>query len=122
MSKNVCFVVAVAFPLNNHLDIHLQNGSAFYIWRRASSLSAVRVWGIGLVTGETSGVMSAGIVELLAVGSCLVQLLVLKAGASVWVTVSMLIIAGVAGSCSTNLERQSAALFLVPEIQSNVMF
>ena len=28
---------------------------------------------------------------------------------------------GVAGSCSTNLERQSAALFLAPEIHSNVM-
>ena len=68
-----------------------------------------------------SGVISGGTVELLAVGSCLVQLLVLKAGPSVWVTVSMLIVVRVAGSYSTNLERQSAALFLAPEIHSNAM-
>ena len=60
-----------AFPLNNHLDMHLQNGSVFCIWSRASSLSAVRVLGVGLVTGEMSGVISCGTVELLAVGSCL---------------------------------------------------
>ena len=45
----------------------------------------------------------------------------LKAGPSVLVAVSMLIVVGVAGSCSTNLERQSTALFLAPEIHSNVM-
>ena len=72
-----------AFPLNNHLDMHLLNGSVFCIWSRASSLSAVRVLGVGLVTGEMSGVISSGTVELLAVGSCLVWLLVLKAGPSV---------------------------------------
>ena len=60
-----------AFPLNSHLDMHLQNGLVFCIWSRASSLSAVRVLGVGLVTGE-SGVISSGPVELLAVGSCLV--------------------------------------------------
>ena len=61
-----------AFPLNNHLDMCLQNGSVFCIWIRASNLSAVRDLGVGLVTGETSGVISSGTVELLAVGSCLV--------------------------------------------------
>ena len=110
-----------AFPLNNHLDMHLLNGSVFCIWSRASSLSAVRVLGVGLVTGETSGVISSGTMGLVAVESCLVWLLVLKAGPSVWVTMSMLIIDGVAGSHSTNLERQSAALFLAPEIHWNVM-
>ena len=72
-----------AFPLNNHFNMHLQNGLVFCSWSRTSSLSAVRVLGVGLVTEETSGVISGGTVELLAVGSCLVQLLVLKAGPSV---------------------------------------
>ena len=72
-----------AFPLNNHLDMHLQNGSVFCTWSRASNLSAVKVLGVGLVTGEMSGVISGGTVELLAVRYCLVQLLVLKAGPSV---------------------------------------
>ena len=72
-----------AFPLNNCLDMDLQNGLVFCIWSRASSLSAVRVLGVGLVTGEMSGVISGVTVELLTVGSCLVQLLVLKAGPSV---------------------------------------
>ena len=57
-----------AFPLNNHLDMHLQTGSVFCIWSRASSLSAVRVFSVGLVTGEMSGIISGGNVELLAVG------------------------------------------------------
>ena len=68
-----------ALPLNNHLDMSLQNGSVFCIWSRASSLSAVRVLGVGLVTQEMSGVISSGTVGLWEVGSCLVQLLVLKA-------------------------------------------
>ena len=61
-----------AFPLNMYLDIHLQNGLVFCIWSRASSLFAVRDLGVGLVTGETSGVISGGTMELLAVGSFLV--------------------------------------------------
>ena len=81
-----------AFPLNNHLDMCLQNGSLFCIWSRASSLSAVRVLGVGPVAGETSGVIPGDTVELLAVGSCLFQLLVLKACPSIWVSVSMLIV------------------------------
>ena len=36
-------------------------------------------------------------------------------------TVSMLTVAGAVGSCSTNHERQLAALFLAPEIHLNVM-
>ena len=69
-----------SFPLNDHLDMCLQNGSVFCIWIRASYLSDL---GFGLVTGETSGVMSGDIVELLVVWYCLAQLLVLKAGPSV---------------------------------------
>ena len=47
------------------------------------------------------------------------MLLVLKAGPSLKEAVSMLmdVVGGV-----TNLERQSVALFLAPEIHSNVMF
>ena len=77
--------------------------------------------GVGFGSGGISGAVFSCVVELFDVESCLVWLLVLKAGPSVWVTVSMLIVAGVAGSCSTKLERQSAALFLAPEIHSNVM-
>ena len=31
-----------AFPLDKHLEICLQKGSVFHIWRRASNLSAVK--------------------------------------------------------------------------------
>ena len=60
--------------------MHLQNGSVFYIWTRASNLSAMRDLGVGLVSGDTSGVMSGCGVRVVAVESCLVQPLVLKAG------------------------------------------
>ena len=120
VSKNVCFMLW-CFPLSNHLEIYLQNGSVFCIWSRASHLSAVRVLGVGLLTGETSGVISSGTVELSAVGSSLVWLLVFKVGPSAQITVSMLNVVTVAGSHFTNLERQSAALFLAPGIHSNVM-
>ena len=45
----------------------------------------------------------------------------LKAGLSVCVTVSMLAVVVVDGGGSTNHERQSAALFLAPEIHSKVI-
>ena len=110
-----------AWPFDKHFDMHLQNGSVFCIWSRASNLSPVRVLGIGIVSGATFGVVFVCVSELLDVESCLVSLLVWKAGPSVWVTVSMLIGTRVVGSCSTNLERQSAVVFLAPEIHSNVM-
>ena len=110
-----------ALPFDKPFDMHLQSGSVFCIWRRASNLSTVRVLGVGVVSGETSGVVFSSVVELFDVDCCLVWLLVLKVGPSNWVTVSTLIIAGAVGSCSTSLERQSAALFLAPEIYSNVM-
>ena len=49
------------------------------------------------------------------------QLLVLKAGLSVGVTVSVFTVVDVDGVSSTNCERQSAALFLAPEIHSKVI-
>ena len=49
------------------------------------------------------------------------HLLVLKAGPSVHVTVSILTVLGVVVGSSTNYERQSAALFLAPEIHSKAM-
>ena len=48
-------------------------------------------------------------------------LLVFEAGLPVCVTVSMLTVAGVVVGSSTNHERQSAALFLAPEIHWKVM-
>ena len=59
-----------AFPLDNHLEIHLQKGPVFSIWRRASNLSAVRDLGVGSGVEMMSGVIrgcaveeSGGIVE-----------------------------------------------------------
>ena len=47
-----------AFPLDKHLEIHLQKGSVFCIWRRASNLSAVQDLdvesGVGMMSGITS--------------------------------------------------------------------
>ena len=45
-----------AFPLDKHLEIHLQKGSVFCIWRRASTLSAVKDFGVGPDVGMMSGV------------------------------------------------------------------
>ena len=49
------------------------------------------------------------------------QLLLLKVGPSVCVTVSMLTVVVVVVGSSANHERQSAALFLAPEIHSKVI-
>ena len=40
-----------AFPLDKHLEICLQKGSVFCIWRRASNLSAVKDLGVGSDVG-----------------------------------------------------------------------
>ena len=53
--------------------------------------------------------------------SFFIGLLVFEAGPLECGTGSMLTVAGVVGSYSTNCDRQSAALFLAPEIHSNVM-
>ena len=52
-----------AFPLDKHLEIHLQKGSVFCIWRRAANLSAVKHLGVGSGVGVMSGVTSCHVVE-----------------------------------------------------------
>ena len=110
-----------AFPFDKCLDIHLQKGSVFCIWRRASNLSAVGDLGIGVGTGETSGVILGCVVKVSGVGCWWVWLLLLKAGPSVFETDSMLISAEVVWGNSTRHDRQSATLFLAPDIHSNVI-
>ena len=51
------------FPLDNHLEIHLQKRSVFSIWRRASNLSAVGDLGVGSGVGTMSGVILGCAVE-----------------------------------------------------------
>ena len=68
-----------------------------------------------------SGVILVGTVEVSGAEHCWVWLLVLKAGPSVFETASMLIIADVVGGSSTRWDRQSAALFLAPDIHLNVI-
>ena len=46
-----------AFPLDEHLEIHLQKGSVFCIWRRTFNLSAVRDFGVGSGDDTMSGVI-----------------------------------------------------------------
>ena len=84
-----------AFPLVKCLEIHLQKESVFCIWRRASNLSAVRELGVGVGTGETSGVIFGCPLEVSGVGYCQVWLLVLTVGPSMFETDSILINAGV---------------------------
>ena len=110
-----------ALPFNKHLEIWLQNGSVLCIWSNASNLSAVRGLGVGVASGEIFGETSGCGVEVVSGESFLVQLLVFEAGPSVCVTVSMLTVAGVVVGSSTNHERQSAALFLAPEIHLKVI-
>ena len=110
-----------AFPLDECLEIHLQKGLVFCIWRRASNLSAVRDLGVGSGIGVMSGVILGCAVEGSGARHCPVWLLVLKAGPSVFETDSMLIGADAVRGSSTRWDRQSAALFLVPDIHSNVM-
>ena len=110
-----------AIPLDKCLEIHLQKGLVFCIWRRASNLCAVRDLGVGFGTGETSGVILGFAVEVSGVRHCWVWFLVLKVGPSVLETDSMLISAEMVWGSSTKCERQSAALNLAPDIHSNVM-
>ena len=52
-----------AFPLDNCLDIHLEKGSVFCIWRRASNQSTVKDLGVGSGVGVMSGVTSCCAVD-----------------------------------------------------------
>ena len=51
-----------ALSLDKHLEIHLQKGSVFCIWRRASNLSAARDLCVG-----------SGVDVMLGVTPCLVE-------------------------------------------------
>ena len=75
-----------AFLLDKHLEILLQKGSVFCICRRACNLLAVRVFSVGSLASESSGVISGCEVELSVDRHWRVWLLVLKAGPSVSVT------------------------------------
>ena len=97
--------------------MHLQNGSVLCICSKASSHSAVSGFGVVVCSWEIWGVASGCGVEVVS-EVFWVPLLEWKAGPSLEEAVNMLIdvLVGV-----TNLERQSAALFLAPEIHSKEM-
>ena len=106
-----------ALPFNNLLEMHLQKGSVFCICSKASKHSDVSGFGVVVGPWEMWGVVSGcGIEVVLEV--FWVQLLVWKAGPSMKEAGKMLtdVLVGV-----TNLERQSDALFLAPEIHSKEM-
>ena len=120
-----------ALPFDNHLEMHLQNGSIFCIWSRASCLSAFR--GVALISWVVStvvmssvtvflmGWVSEGSVSMVVWHWCDVLLLVLNAGPSELVAVSIFIVALLLVGSLTNLERQSVALFHAPDFHSNVI-
>ena len=97
-----------ALPFNSLLEMHLQKGSVLCICSNASRWSAVSDFGVGVASWERWGTVSVGRAEV-EFEVLWVWLLVLKAGPSLKEAVSMLmdVVVGV-----TNLERQSAALFL----------
>ena len=109
-----------ALPFNNHLEIHSQNRSVLCICSKASHLSAVSSFGVGVVSWEIYGeTLGCGHEVVWGEVFC-VWLLVLKAGLSVCVAVNMLTVVDVDVG-STKHKRQSAALFLAPEIHSKVI-
>ena len=103
---------------SNHLEMHLQNGSFFCICSNASKWSAVSGFGIVVGSWEIWGSVSGYGVEVALEEVCCVWLLVWKAGPSVEEAVIMLTDVEMG---FTNLERQSAALFLAPKIHLKVV-
>ena len=109
-----------ALLFNGLLEMHLQNRYILCICSSASILSAVRSFGVGFVSWKILGETSGCGVEVVSGQVVCVQLLVLKVGPAKWEAVSMWTDSnGDVGS--TNHERQSAALFLAPEIHSKVI-
>ena len=106
-----------ALPFNSLLEMHLQKGSVLCICSNASRWSAVNDFGVGVDSWDMRGVGSIGRAEVES-EVLWVWLLVWKAGPSFREAVSMLIDIPIG---KTSLERQSAALFLAPEIHSNVI-
>ena len=107
-------------PFSSLLEMHLQNGSVLCICSKASNLSAVSGFGVVVDSWEIWGEIAGCGVEVVLEEVCCVQLLVLKAGPSAEEAVSMLIDVDIMIGF-TNLERQSAALFLSPEIHLKVI-
>ena len=92
-----------ALPFDNLLEMHLQNGSIFCIWHRASSLSSVKGFGVTSwmvftvirsgVTVSLLGWVLEGSMFMVVWHWCDVLLLVLDAGLSEMVAVSISIVA-----------------------------
>ena len=101
--------------------MHFQNGSVLCICSKASNLSNGSGFGVVVDSWEILGEIFGCGVEVTLGEVCCVQLLVLKAGLSAGEAVSMLTDVEVKVGF-TNQERQSAALFLAPEIHSKVIF
>ena len=97
--------------------MHLQKGSVHCICSKASCQSDVNDFSVRLLSWEMCGCGITGGVEVESEVLC-VWLLVWKAGPSFTEAVSMLVEFPVG---KTNLERQSAALFLAPEIHLKVI-
>ena len=101
-----------AFPFDKHLEICLQKGSVFSIWRRAPNLSAVKDLDVGCDVGVMSGVTCCCAVDWSDARHCWVWLLVLKAGPSLFETNTMLIDAdGIEGS-STRCDKTVSCFVL----------
>ena len=69
MGKEFCFMFS-AFSLDKHLEICLQKGSVFCIWRRASNLSAVKDFDVGSGVDVMSGVIFGCAVEVSGARHC----------------------------------------------------
>ena len=111
----------VLLLFNKHLEICLENGSVPCICSNASNLSAVSGLGVEVASGEIFGETSGCGMGVVSGELFFVHLLVLKAGLSVCVTVSMLPVVVVVVGSSTNHERQSDTLVLAPGIHLKVL-
>ena len=96
------------------------NGPVLCICSKACNLSAVSGCGVVADSWEILGEILGCGVEVALGEVCCVQLLVLKVGLSAGEAVGMLTDVDVEVGF-TNWERQSAALFLAPEIHSKVI-
>ena len=116
MSEGIKLMMC-ALLFNSLLEMHLQKGSVLCICSNASRQSAVSDFGVEVASWDMWGAASGGRDEVES-KALWVRLLVWKAGPSLKEAVSMLtdVLVGV-----TNLERQSAALLLAPENNSNEM-
>ena len=123
MCVNKSALCCGALPFDNHLEMHLQNGSIFCILSRASCLSAVRGFVIIFcvvstvvksgVTVSLMGWVFEGSVSVVVWWWCDVLLLVLNTGPSKFVAVSILTVALLSFDSVTKQERQLAAFFML---------